>query len=205
MDQHTLGNGLQYKRNRFYDPGTGRFTQEDPIGLAGGLNSYGYANGDPINLSDPLGLCPIEVDGIPCAVTYGTAGAGIGLGTGIILSGLTTTGTGGLATPAIPFEVSASTAVGATVGTAVGTVVDHKDQVVANVRSTLKNWRSILVGLYQTAAVAMSNQTPDPKKHDDCPDPGDPIEQVGTGTSPAAHGGTIDTAKTQNSTNKKCK
>jgi hypothetical protein len=33
-------------------------TQEDPIGLAGGLNLYGYANADPINQSDPFGLCP---------------------------------------------------------------------------------------------------------------------------------------------------
>ena len=34
----------------------GLFTQEDPIGIAGGLNLYGYANGDPINFSDPFGL-----------------------------------------------------------------------------------------------------------------------------------------------------
>jgi len=50
--------GLQFKRNRYYDPQTGRFTQEDPIGLAGGLNLYGFAGGDPVNFSDPFGLCP---------------------------------------------------------------------------------------------------------------------------------------------------
>jgi hypothetical protein len=33
-------------------------TQEDPIGLAGGLNLYGYGDGDPVNNSDPFGLCP---------------------------------------------------------------------------------------------------------------------------------------------------
>ena len=31
-------------------------TQEDPIGVAGGLNLYGYAAGDPVNGSDPFGL-----------------------------------------------------------------------------------------------------------------------------------------------------
>lgn len=35
---------------------TNSITQEDPIGLAGGLNLYGFANGDPVNFSDPFGL-----------------------------------------------------------------------------------------------------------------------------------------------------
>ncbi len=47
--------GLEYKRNRVYDAKTGRFTQEDPTGLAGGLNLYGFANGDPVNFDDPFG------------------------------------------------------------------------------------------------------------------------------------------------------
>lgn len=52
------GTGLEYYRNRVYDPKTGRFTQEDPLGLGGGVNLYGFANGDPANYSDPFGLCP---------------------------------------------------------------------------------------------------------------------------------------------------
>ncbi|MBX9448090.1 RHS repeat-associated core domain-containing protein [Dickeya chrysanthemi] len=40
---------------RYYDPTVGRFTTQDPIGLAGGINLYQYA---PNSLSwvDPLGL-----------------------------------------------------------------------------------------------------------------------------------------------------
>jgi RHS repeat-associated protein len=48
--------GLMYRRNRYYDSRSGRFTEEDPIGLAGGLNLYGFAAGDPVNFSDPFGL-----------------------------------------------------------------------------------------------------------------------------------------------------
>ena len=49
--------GQMYMRNRYYDPATGQFTQTDPIGLAGGLNAYGFAAGDPVSYHDPSGLC----------------------------------------------------------------------------------------------------------------------------------------------------
>ena len=52
--------GLAYKRNRYYDPSTGRFTQVDPIGIAGGTNVYGFASGDPVNFADPFGLWPAK-------------------------------------------------------------------------------------------------------------------------------------------------
>ena len=54
----TEGSGLQYLRNRYYDPKRGQFTQADPVGVGGGMNLYGFANGDAINYSDPFGLCP---------------------------------------------------------------------------------------------------------------------------------------------------
>ena len=62
--------GLHCRRNRYYDPATGRFTQEDPIGLAGGLNLYGFAAGDPVSYSDPYGLCPdsLKSDDMKCTL-----------------------------------------------------------------------------------------------------------------------------------------
>ena len=55
------GTGQLFRRNRYYDPDAGRFTQEDPIGLAGGMNLYGFAGGDAVNFSDPFGTCKIQV------------------------------------------------------------------------------------------------------------------------------------------------
>jgi len=42
-------------RTRHFDPVTGRFTQEDPSRLTGGLNVYGFVAVDPINFSDRFG------------------------------------------------------------------------------------------------------------------------------------------------------
>ena len=52
--------GLYYYRARYYHPGLQRFIAEDPIGLVAGTNLYSYANNNPVNFTDPLGLCRIE-------------------------------------------------------------------------------------------------------------------------------------------------
>ena len=47
--------GLQNFRNRFYDPGIGRFLNRDPLGLVDGPAVYAFCGGDPVNRGDPMG------------------------------------------------------------------------------------------------------------------------------------------------------
>ncbi|MDT3409742.1 UNVERIFIED_ORG: RHS repeat-associated protein [Atlantibacter sp. SORGH_AS 304] len=47
--------GLHYNLFRYYDPQTGRFIVQDPIGLSGGWNLYQYAP-NPLGWIDALGL-----------------------------------------------------------------------------------------------------------------------------------------------------
>ncbi|HID3653274.1 TPA: RHS repeat-associated core domain-containing protein [Serratia marcescens] len=54
LDRET---GLHYNLFRYYDPDIGRFTQHDPIGLAGGINLYQYAP-NPLGWVDPWGWKP---------------------------------------------------------------------------------------------------------------------------------------------------
>ena len=53
FDEETL---THYNVNRDYDPAIGRYLQSDPIGLQGGINTYGYALQNPLRYIDVRGL-----------------------------------------------------------------------------------------------------------------------------------------------------
>ncbi|MFD8315515.1 RHS repeat-associated core domain-containing protein [Streptomyces sp. NPDC059694] len=53
------GTGLLHYRNRYYDPESGRFISQDPIGHAGGTNLYQYALSSPTTYTDPSGNNPL--------------------------------------------------------------------------------------------------------------------------------------------------
>ncbi|MEZ2228306.1 MAG: RHS repeat domain-containing protein [Microcoleus sp.] len=76
--------GLQFNRARYYDPGTGKFLSEDPIGFDGGdANLYGYVQNSSVNTTDPTGktalaipllaLAAVAIVGIRTVVALGEA------------------------------------------------------------------------------------------------------------------------------------
>jgi RHS repeat-associated protein len=69
--------GLDYADQRYEQPGVGRFMTSDPSGdnwdpaNPGSWNTYAYVLGDPINWTDPSGLC------IPLQSTLTCVGMGV--------------------------------------------------------------------------------------------------------------------------------
>lgn len=74
--------GLVYLRARYYGPATAQFLTRDPL-AAITRSPYAYVNDNPLNNSDPTGLC-----GAGCVIGW------IGLGVGAVGIGLATFGAG---------------------------------------------------------------------------------------------------------------
>ncbi|MCF6189490.1 MAG: hypothetical protein L3J51_03340 [Cocleimonas sp.] len=77
-DQET---GTHYNYLRDYDPQSGRYITSDPIGLAGGINTYSYAYQNPTKYIDRDGrvafvlvpLIPVAVEGLTVAKVFFSA------------------------------------------------------------------------------------------------------------------------------------
>jgi RHS repeat-associated protein len=78
--------GNHYNYFRDYNPGVGRYVQSDPIGLQGGLNTFGYVGGRPLVSTDSSGLF-VDATGAYTAgsavatatgTSFGLAASGIG-------------------------------------------------------------------------------------------------------------------------------
>jgi RHS repeat-associated protein len=54
--RYDQSSGLYYNYFRDYEPGVGRYTQSDPIGLAGGISTYSYVGANPLSGIDVYGL-----------------------------------------------------------------------------------------------------------------------------------------------------
>ena len=75
--------GLYFYRARYYDARAGRFINEDPIGVKGGMNLYCYVKDGPIIKKDAFGLMQCktnnddcfecDVDTLPCALGVSSA------------------------------------------------------------------------------------------------------------------------------------
>ena len=91
--------GLHYNWHRYYDNNIGRYVTSDPIGLDGGLNTYGYAEQNSLLYTDPYGLyCLTDAQisaiasgiggGVGGAITGAVVGAAAGGAVGGIVLGI---------------------------------------------------------------------------------------------------------------------
>ena len=87
--EYSFKSGLYYFRARWYDPVTGRWLSNDPIGISGGLNQYVFCANNPVNFRDPWGLYSLYDDMADTAASGWSRGGISGSIQGNFYSGVT--------------------------------------------------------------------------------------------------------------------
>jgi RHS repeat-associated protein len=95
---------INYNGFRDYYANSGRYLESDPIGLGGGISTYGYVGGNPLGYFDPQGLAPNQA----CVAAYTATCAAIGGGLGFYGGGLA----GGFVGSGVPVAGTAAGAIG---------------------------------------------------------------------------------------------
>jgi RHS repeat-associated protein len=72
---YDVESGLHQNWHRTYDPSLGRYISSDPVGLSGGLNTFGYVEQSPLTFTDPNGLCPMCLGALAFLGETGAAGS----------------------------------------------------------------------------------------------------------------------------------
>ena len=80
---------LHYNYFRDYDPTIGRYVQSDPIGLRGGVNTFGYVTANPLAWVDSEGLaaCTYSVSSHTLVCRPNGGGQAVQVGPGGVFSG----------------------------------------------------------------------------------------------------------------------
>ncbi len=119
--QYFDGKGLNYNYFRDYEPGTGRYVESDPIGLGGGLSTFGYVGGGPLNHSDRRGLAPELSCQAACIGAGAAAGGAAGYFGGGALGGVVGGALGGAGGTAVgPGGTVAGVSIGSSAGASAG-------------------------------------------------------------------------------------
>jgi RHS repeat-associated protein len=123
--------GFYYLRARYYDPGTAQFLSRDPLVAETG-QPYGYVSGNPLNATDPTGLCGLWGDDTCWGDAAGWASDHSHV-IGQVFDGIST-GAGLVAAAAapIPFVGEVVTPIAGTVSIAAGGVGMIADTVAAS-------------------------------------------------------------------------
>ena len=118
---YDVESGVHYNYFRDYEPVIGRYVQSDPIGLMGGVNTYGYVFNNPLTFFDPLGLDTQVSFGVSGTAFFG---GGVSGGASVVIS---TNGSIGGTRVGVSFQANALVGVGAFAGVGVSGGISHSD------------------------------------------------------------------------------